>query len=207
MKKHDECKVQTTISLKTLLLIILCLSIGVDMNASYSLRQFSSKNGLSNSAILSMCQDRHGVIWIGSCDGLNIYDGNYLGLYKPVNVQNSFSGNLIERIIEADNDVLWIQTNYGLDRFDTRKQTIQSFKDFKYINRMALSPDNDFFIIKDDGYIYYYHPQQKDFCRLDVKKIHFEEVQQMAVDSFGVLWIFSSDNDNRSYTIEKTEIN
>lgn len=203
MKKHDECKVQTTISLKTLLLIILCLSIGVDMNASYSLRQFSSKNGLSNSAILSMCQDRHGVIWIGSCDGLNIYDGNYLGLYKPVNVQNSFSGNLIERIIEADNDVLWIQTNYGLDRFDTRKQTIQSFKDFKYINRMALSPDNDFFIIKDDGYIYYYHPQQKDFCRLDVKKIHFEEVQQMAVDSFGVLWIFSSDNDNRSYTIEK----
>ena len=84
-----------------------------------------------------MCQDRHGVIWIGSCDGLNIYDGTYLGLYKPTNVHHSFSGNLIERIIEADNDVLWIQTNYGLDRFDTRRQTIQSFKDFKYINRMA----------------------------------------------------------------------
>lgn len=99
--------------------------------------------------------------------------------------------------------MLWIQTNYGLDRFDTRRQTIQSFKDFKYINRMAISPEDDFFIIKDDGYIYYYQPEQKDFCKLDVKKIHFEEVQQMAIDNFGVLWIFSSDNDNRSYIIEK----
>ncbi len=75
------------------------------------------------------CQDRHGVIWIGSCDGLNVYDGNYLGLYKPTNLQNSFSGNLIERII-ADNDVLWIQTNYGLDRFDTQKADYTKFQGF-----------------------------------------------------------------------------
>lgn len=203
MKKHNEWTKRTTLLRRVLLILVSFLLIGVDINASYSLRQFSSKNGLSNSAILSMCQDRHGVIWIGSCDGLNIYDGTYLGLYKPTNVHHSFSGNLIERIIEADNDVLWIQTNYGLDRFDTRRQTIQSFKDFKYINRMAISPEDDFFIIKDDGYIYYYQPEQKDFCKLDVKKIHFEEVQQMAIDNFGVLWIFSSDNDNRSYIIEK----
>ena len=49
-----------------LLLIISFLSIVPEADASYTLRQFSSKNGLSNSAILSMCQDRHGVIWIGS---------------------------------------------------------------------------------------------------------------------------------------------
>lgn len=176
----------------------------LDITASYNLRQFSSKNGLSNSAILSLCQDKQGTIWIGSCDGLNIYDGTYLGLYKPTDAHAAFSGNLIERIIEADNDVLWIQTNYGLDRFDVRAQTIQSFKDFKYINRMARSLQDDFFIIKDDGYIYYYHPGQKEFCKLDVEKIHFEEVRQMAIDNSGVLWIFSADNDNRSYQIEKT---
>ena len=110
MKKHNEWTKRTTLLRRVLLILVSFLLIGVDINASYSLRQFSSKNGLSNSAILSMCQDRHGVIWIGSCDGLNIYDGTYLGLYKPTNVHHSFSGNLIERIIEADNDVLWIQT-------------------------------------------------------------------------------------------------
>ena len=130
MKKHGDWMKETVCAGHFLFLLISFLLIGADMEASYSLRQFSSKNGLSNSAILSMCQDRRGVIWIGSCDGLNVYDGTYLGLYKPVDIHNGFSGNLIERIIEADNDVLWIQTNYGLDRFDIRRQTIQSFRDF-----------------------------------------------------------------------------
>ena len=203
MKKHGDWMKETVCAGHFLFLLISFLLIGADMEASYSLRQFSSKNGLSNSAILSMCQDRRGVIWIGSCDGLNVYDGTYLGLYKPVDIHNGFSGNLIERIIEADNDVLWIQTNYGLDRFDIRRQTIQSFRDFKYVNHMALSPQDDFFIIKDDGYIYYYIPGQDKFSKLDTEKIHFEEVQQMAIDNSGILWIFSSNNDNRSYVIEK----
>ena len=90
MKKHNEWTKRTTLLRRVLLILVSFLLIGVDINASYSLRQFSSKNGLSNSAILSMCQDRHGVIWIGSCDGLNIYDGTYLGLYKPTNVHHSF---------------------------------------------------------------------------------------------------------------------
>lgn len=198
MKKHGDWMKETVCAGHFLFLLISFLLIGADMEASYSLRQFSSKNGLSNSAILSMCQDRRGVIWIGSCDGLNVYDGTYLGLYKPVDIHNGFSGNLIERIIEADNDVLWIQTNYGLDRFDIRRQTIQSFRDFKYVNHMALSPQDDFFIIKDDGYIYYYIPGQDKFSKLDTEKIHFEEVQQMAIDNSGILWIFSSNNDNRT---------
>lgn len=186
-----------------LLLIISFLSIVPEADASYTLRQFSSKNGLSNSAILSMCQDRHGVIWIGSCDGLNVYDGNYLGLYKFANLNNRLSGNLIDRVMEGEEDVLWIQTNYGLDRFDTRRQTIQSFKQFKDINFMDKSPAGDYFIVKDDGYIYYYSPGADDFQRLNVEKIDFDKVQLLKVDSSGILWVISSGNDNRSYVIEK----
>ena len=100
----------------------------LDVEATaYSLRQFSSKNGLSNSAILSICQDCDGLIWIGSCDGLNVFDGTELRLYKPVDVRNNLSGNLIDNIMEAEDHVLWIQTNYGLDRFDTHLQTVQRF--------------------------------------------------------------------------------
>ena len=71
----------------------------LDVEATaYSLRQFSSKNGLSNSAILSICQD---------CDGLNVFDGTELRLYKPVDVRNNLSGNLIDNIMEAEDHVLW----------------------------------------------------------------------------------------------------
>lgn len=202
MKKHKERIQQITLIQRTLLLIVL-LFMTVWGAEAYSLRQFSSKNGLSNSAILSLCQDRNGIVWIGSCDGLNMYDGVKLGLYKPADIRNSLSGNLIENVIEGEEDVLWIQTNYGLDRFDTRRQTIRTFHEFKDINRMAKSPEGNLFIIKDDGYIYYYPVGGKEFSRLNAEKIHFEDVRQIVIDSAGILWIFSSDSDNRSYLIEQ----
>ena len=89
MKKHNYWIKKRFFLNSTLLLIISLLLIAPKADASYTLRQFSSKNGLSNSAILSMCQDSHGVIWIGSCDGLNVYDGNYLGLYKQSSFRQS----------------------------------------------------------------------------------------------------------------------
>ena len=178
----------------------------LDVEATaYSLRQFSSKNGLSNSAILSICQDCDGLIWIGSCDGLNVFDGTELRLYKPVDVRNNLSGNLIDNIMEAEDHVLWIQTNYGLDRFDTHLQTVQRFKDFQDISCMAKTRENDVLVIKDDGYIYYFDRKGLKFHRLNAKRVAFEDIQYICVDSANVLWIFSSSGDVRSYVIEKKE--
>lgn len=202
MDKHAK-RISKENCIRKIILLVIPLFITICGVQAYSLRQFSSKNGLSNSAILSMCQDKHGIVWIGSCDGLNMYDGVYLGLYKPANIKNSLSGNMIENVIEGEDDVLWVQTNYGLDRFDTRRQTIQSFQDFKDVNRMARTPEGDLFIIKDDGCMYYYQLGAKEFRKLDVDMFHFEDVLQIVIDHSGVLWIFSSNNDNRSYVIEK----
>lgn len=117
MDKHDK-RISKENCIRKIILLVIPLFITIFGVQAYSLRQFSSKNGLSNSAILSICQDKHGIVWIGSCDGLNMYDGVYLGLYKPANIENSLSGNMIENVIEGEDDVLWVQTNYGLDRFD-----------------------------------------------------------------------------------------
>ena len=103
-------------------------------NYAYSLRQFSNKNGLSNSAILSLHQDHQGVIWIGSCDGLNVFDGTRIQVYTPVySSETLLSGNLINHIMEAEENVLWIQTNYGLDRLDTKHQSAKVSRTLKTI--------------------------------------------------------------------------
>ena len=65
----------------TILLLISLLCCFPDFVYAYSLRQFSNKNGLSNSAIQSLYQDSQGVLWIGTCDGLNVFDGNNIHLY------------------------------------------------------------------------------------------------------------------------------
>lgn len=173
---------------------------------AYSLRQFSNKNGLSNSAILSLYQDHQGVIWIGSCDGLNIFVGTNIHVYNPVNPTKApLSGNLINDIMETEKDVLWIQTNYGLDRLDTKLQTSKSFTEFKDKNYMAKSRDNDLFIVKDDGYIYYYQPEKQLFQKLEVAQIAFGHVLSTIIDKNNILWVFTSNNDTRSYQINKNK--
>jgi signal transduction histidine kinase/ligand-binding sensor domain-containing protein/DNA-binding response OmpR family regulator len=188
----------------SLLICILCCF--PHLIHAYSLRQFSNKNGLSNSAILSLYQDHQGVIWIGSCDGLNIFDGTNIHVYNPVNPTKApLSGNLINDIMETEKDVLWIQTNYGLDRLDTKFQISKSFTEFKDKNYMAKSRDNDLFIVKDDGYIYYYQPEKQLFQKLEVPQIAFGHVLSTIIDKNNILWIFTSNNDTRSYQIIKNK--
>ena len=188
----------------SLLICILCCF--PHLIHAYSLRQFSNKNGLSNSAILSLYQDHQGVIWIGSCDGLNIFDGTNIHVYNPANpTKASLSGNLINDIMETEKEVLWIQPNYGLDRLDTKHQTSKSFTEFKDKNYMAKSRDNDLFIVKDDGYIYYYQPEKQLFQKLEVPQIAFGHVLSTIIDENNILWIFTSDNDTRSYQINKNK--
>lgn len=188
----------------SLLICILCCF--PHLIHAYSLRQFSNKNGLSNSAILSLYQDHQGVIWIGSCDGLNIFDGTNIHVYNPVNPTKApLSGNLINDIMETEKDVLWIQTNYGLDHLDTKLQTSKSFTEFKDKNYMAKSRDNDLFIVKDDGYIYYYQPEKQLFQKLEIPQIAFGHVLSTIIDKNNILWVFTSNNDTRSYQIIKNK--
>lgn len=173
---------------------------------AYSLRQYSNKSGLSNSAILSLYQDHQGVIWIGSCDGLNVFDGVNMHVYTPVNSSKTLlSGNLINKIAGTRENVLWIQTNYGLDRLDTEKQTSQTFTEFRDKNYMAKNRDNELFIVKDDGYIHHYQQETQHFQKLEVPPLVFDSLLSMGVDQNEILWIFTSNGDNRSYRIEQTK--
>ena len=49
---------------------------------AYNLKQVADKEYMSNSAITSLCQDDKGLMWIGTCDGLNVYDGRVVKEFK-----------------------------------------------------------------------------------------------------------------------------
>ena len=70
---------------------------------------------------------------------------------------------------------------------------------------MAKTRENDVLVIKDDGYIYYSDRKGLKFHRLNAKRLAFEDIQYICVDSANVLWIFSSSGDVRSCVIEKKE--
>lgn len=201
MKRHNLPTVNS-LCCKLILSLFFTTAI-IDWASAYSLKQFSSKNGLSNSAVLSLCQDSKGLIWIGTCDGLNTYDGKSVRLYKPVNRKNNLSGNLIDYMMEGGEDKFWIQTNYGLDYFDTRTQKVWSHKKPKGVKKMAQSKDKDTYMISDEGYIYCTKSGEQNFIKLNTPKINIENVCQLTIDNANSLWIFSSHGQSRCYAIKK----
>jgi ligand-binding sensor domain-containing protein len=77
---------------------------------------------LSDNSILSLYQDRSGVLWIGTLSaGLNKLDLVGGSIYHYRNVAddpNSLGDNVVLAIHQDSEGVLWIGTRSGLDRFD-----------------------------------------------------------------------------------------
>ena len=188
-------------SLPSGFILIIFLIFWADILYSYNLRQYSSKNGLSNSAILSMYQDKEGLMWFGSCEGLNMFDGLNFQTYMPSNEENILSGNIIENILEAEDNILWILTNYGLDRLDKHSKNIRTYKEFKGKSWIFKNSSNNIFVMKEDNYIHYYISEEDRFDKIFIKDLIFDNVLQITIDKNDMLWIFTKDGKYQSYKI------
>ena len=81
---------------------------------SIKFENISTRHGLSQSSPNCIFQDSRGILWIGTEDGLNKYDGYDFTVYKPV-INNPFAitNNRINCIIEDKEGNLWMGTNGG----------------------------------------------------------------------------------------------
>jgi ligand-binding sensor domain-containing protein/signal transduction histidine kinase len=80
----------------------------------------SLEQGLSQSVVNSILQDRTGFLWIGTQDGLNRYDGYNFTIYKPDSTDPaSLSDRWITALAEDDEGYLWVGTRLGgLNRYN-----------------------------------------------------------------------------------------
>lgn len=82
--------------------------------------QISLEEGLSQSVVNVIMQDRKGFLWIGTDDGLNRYDGYSFTVFKPdTNNPASLNDRSISALVEDQQGYLWIGTRQGgLNRYD-----------------------------------------------------------------------------------------
>jgi len=74
-------------------------------------------SSISENQVLSIHEDRNGLIWCGTLNGLNCYDPNTEG-FTSYSMQDGFTSNWISSIVEDDAGILWLGTHKGLTRFD-----------------------------------------------------------------------------------------
>ena len=82
--------------------------------------QWTMRDGLIDRAIISMCEDRAGVLWIGTEAGLSRFDGQRFTNYSTA---DGLSDNTVHAITQDDAGDFWFGTTAGLNRFRGGKFT------------------------------------------------------------------------------------
>jgi signal transduction histidine kinase/ligand-binding sensor domain-containing protein len=115
-------------SLFIILLSCWCTAYSQSKQTSFS--HIETQDGLSQSNILCIQQDKNGFMWFGSWEGLNKYDGYKTAVYKnKVGDSNSISNNFINCIANSRNNDLWVGTNGGgLCRFNNGKDNFTRYR-------------------------------------------------------------------------------
>lgn len=150
-------KGRTLVNLSLLTLIIYII-VGFTTSAQ-SIPQIdvlSSEHGLSQTVVNCILQGKDGFLWIGTQDGLNMYDGQKFIVYQNNPVDSlSISNNYILSMCEDDEGYLWVGTMAGgLNRFDKRKQVFKRF--VHEPENLDGIPDNSIWTILADtsGFIF-----------------------------------------------------
>lgn len=116
--------------LKPFLCFLFLLNTFIDFSQTNEIQfnHISTSDGLSQSSVLAIHQDKLGQMWFGTRDGLNKYDGNSFTIYRNnFEDKNSISNNDILSILEDTDGFIWIGTYNGLNKYDPKKDTFTNY--------------------------------------------------------------------------------
>ncbi|MFM7022181.1 MAG: two-component regulator propeller domain-containing protein [Flavobacteriales bacterium] len=130
-----------TRAVKMLLLVFIGLSLPGWSN--YATHYYTVSNGLSSNTINAIYQDKSGLIWIGTDDGLNVFDGYTFRVFRnePGN-SKSIHHNKIIYIREDSKGNLWVGTSTALSKYNAADNTFLNFFINKSDKGYALMPHN-----------------------------------------------------------------
>jgi signal transduction histidine kinase/ligand-binding sensor domain-containing protein/DNA-binding response OmpR family regulator len=116
-------------------------------------------DGLSHYSVNSLYQDEHGLIWIGTRDGLNRYDGNKITVFKQIKGDSTaLFGNNIRSVCGDKNGHLFVRCKSGLLAFDLKKEIFKTIRK-KDVSTISYGKENLWFCSSDS--IFSYHPNSE----------------------------------------------
>lgn len=167
------------------------------------------KLDLSNNAILCMYQDNNGYMWFGTYDGLNLYNGKSMFVYRfEMDNKNSLCSNIIHKISQADEDNLWISTFLGLNKFSLKERKVtESHTECPEARLLASDSKGNTWVISKKNYISYYTPKVKKFRDIHLPGVSTENVIELFTDNDGKLYLIMTDGSIKNIKISNKSSN
>lgn len=178
--------------IKLIALFIMMRSLAaIADNDTYFFSKVDYQQGLSNSAVLCLFQDNVGLMWFGTYDGVNCWDGKTMEVFRSdFSESKTLSNNVIHSISQADNSCLWISTHLGVNRFSQKARQVVANYDFSGDYYVHSNNQGNTWVLGSDG-IYYYNTKHQSFIRVQTSALPIDYMEQRAfVTDDGVLWLF-----------------
>lgn len=181
-----------TAGLSLLLTVSSCLG-------QYYFKQYQIGDGLAHNAVTSIIQDTKGLIWIGTRNGVNRFDGyTFKTCEDTKNKFGHIGNNIINTIAEDKNGMIWMGTGKGLFKYDPYKERFFELESSPkaYTNNLLIDNDNNFWFLVNFS-LHKYNPVEN---RIEDLKT---PASCIALDENMNLWIGDNDGNIRQYDPHK----
>jgi ligand-binding sensor domain-containing protein/signal transduction histidine kinase len=180
---------------------IFCSQVYYAQPTSLHFTNLNVNEGISNNFIHTVFKDSRGFLWLGSDDGLNLYDGEKFTVFKHNRFDSTSICNNKIRSIEEDNDgMLWIGTNDGVSKLNpiNKKATTyvinQKGKDVftnGFICKLFLSAKKQLWVYNESG-VGTFDSKSNSF-KIVLDKSFFKDanlrISSFFVDKQDVVWV------------------
>lgn len=156
------------------------------------LKTLSSEDGLSNNAIFSIYQNSIGHLYIGTADGLNVWDGHSMRTITAADEYNYFFGNMIWHIYPYGDHILFLHTLHGVARLDTRTNEVQFYEELAQISEIAIDNDGNIITLHRNNSLCLFNTETRALSTISNDFINNGEIcLKMTMNSNGQLCAFT----------------
>jgi len=152
-----------------------------------------------------MHQDAYGFMWFGTYDGLNLYDGKKVTVFRyESDNPSSLSGNTIHKIQGIGQNYLWILTQAGLDKFSLKeRKVVESYSTYKKANLLTTDSKGNVWLIGENDRISFYDSIQKKFHEIPFKGEKIVDIRSVFTDKEDHLCIVTKNGVLQLVTLNK----
>ena len=160
--------------------------------ANANTRALSTDNGLSNNAVYNIVQDNHGRLYIGTLDGLNIWDGHKMERFQAADGGSYFEGNKIKHLYQTGPNKICALTRHGLAKIDTQTKDVVFIDNLDPESVIDIDGNGDIFAITGDNSLQYYNASTDRWSIIEGYKLDKSDVcKRIIISDSGFLHIFS----------------
>ncbi len=185
----------------TLALIVFC-NTNINCYAQTLKLQFesiTSQQGLSQNSGYAIAQTNEGLMWFGTQDGLNCFDGNKITTYRNEDGNNvALCSNNIQALAIDDVQNMLVGTSAGLCIFDKVKNKFYKFSNYfntdtvlnnLNINKIFIDSKGNVWVITTYNGLFQFSKTTKKVTSFFSEPLYKDKLCGVAEDGVGNIWI------------------